>query len=195
MIIVVSYTPSYKQDFKQLLQPSLEKFEIKYDAVEIPNKGNWSYNTYYTPELLLQMLSKHNEPVCKLNVDTIIRKFPQGLYDMAEKKDFDIAITYKPLDDIEHPECSTVMAQNTEKAKWFCERWKKECDKNIAEGITSVKSDQDVLWEIMGEMLNKVKVIKIPIAYGQSYHFNKSEIGEPIIEEFRTSWNHDRNRV
>ena len=195
MIIVAYYTPDYKVDYDKYLRPSWDKVDIKREIIEVPDRGNWSLNTFYTPSIIRKMLDKYPEDaIVKVGVDAHIYERPQLLFDIEKDNDCDVAITYRSQDPITHPECSTVLVMNNAKGRMFCDMWDKACEEK-AKNLTMVISDMEVLWTVMDVLMAHVKFRKIPISYGQSWHFNKKELGIPIIEEFRSSWNHDRNRI
>jgi hypothetical protein len=194
MIIVAYYTPNYKAVYEKYLKQSLDKVFVKHEVVEVLDKGNWSFNTYYTPSILLDALEKHKEMAIKVGVDCFIHEYPK-YFEELEKTDFDIAATFTPFDTPDHADISVVIANNTAKAKWFLGQWDRACQDKIKQGIKSVCCDEDVLAEISKQLFPQIKLVKLPYTYGQSWHFDKKEMGFPIIEDFRSSWEHERNKI
>jgi hypothetical protein len=195
MIFVAYYTPDYIGDLNKYFIPSAKLLNINYKAIEVPDRGNWSFNTYYTPEILLQELDKNpGETIIKVGADAVFKEYPEEL-EKIDKEVFDIAVNYIPQDSVYHPDCSVVMAHNNDNARFFLKEWDKACKDKLHSVLSSVWSDEDVLDSIIMPLYEKVKIKRLHHKYGQSYHFNKGEFGNPIIEEQRTSWNHNRNRV
>ena len=194
MIFVVYYTPSYREDLEKYFLPSVKNLNLEYETVPVKDMGNWSYNTYYTPSVMLDMLDKHKKMVVKVGADSYFHEFPK-YFDELRNQEFDIAITFIPSDPPDHADCSVVVANNTGAARDFLNRWNDRCREKIQQGIKEVFSDEDVLDEIKGNVYPLVKLVKLNHHYGQSWHFDRQKMGSPIIEDFRTSWNHDRNKV
>jgi len=195
MIITAYYTPDYKIDYSLYLKSSLEKIDgLKYDVIEVPDRGNWSLNTFYTPSVIKKMLEKYpRDAVVKVGVDAYLHEYPR-LFDKIEKtQETDVAITYRPQDPIIRPDCATVLVMNNDNGRYFCNEWDKAC-KEKEKNLTMVFCDMEVLWTIMDKILKKIRITRLPYSYGQSWHFDKKQ-SFPIIEEFRTSWHHNRNKI
>lgn len=168
MKVVSFYTKNtpYEQVANEFLLPTVKKFNLDYYVEAIEDLGSWDANTSYKSVFLLECLNKFKEPICFLDADAEIIKYPELLYNLP--KDFDFA--YHLLnwnghwrnnwDDTSnmHLLSGTLAIGYTDKARAVLNRFKKECPESVG------KWEQRVLQDII-ESTKELKVTLLPAEY------------------------------
>lgn len=95
MIFIAYFTSgNYKQVAESHLIPSLKWWNLKSDIQEVPEFESWQVATGYKSKFILEMLKKHKEPVCYIDVDAYILRYPKLLFNIPEEYD----LAYHKLD-------------------------------------------------------------------------------------------------
>jgi len=93
-MIFVSYftcnTP-YEKVMRTHLEPSLQRWGLRYDIKGIENLGSWQENTHYKAKFIKEMLLKHKQSVVFLDADATIEQNPILFTKLA---DCDIALHF-----------------------------------------------------------------------------------------------------
>lgn len=85
----------YEELFKSHLEPSLQKYELDYEGIPMPNYHRWNSNVAQKPYAILQALKKYKEPIVVIDVDAKITEEP-SLFERIKTAEFDLA--YHSLD-------------------------------------------------------------------------------------------------
>ena len=85
----------YEEIFKTHLEPTLQKYNLDYEAIPMPNYGRWNHNVAQKPLAILNALKKYKEPIVVLDVDCKITEEPI-LFERIKTDQFDLA--YHSLD-------------------------------------------------------------------------------------------------
>jgi len=163
MIYISYYTKNtpYEQVIKDYLEPSLKKWNLKYDIQGIESTGNWLSNVTLKPKFILDMLNKHKEDVIFLDADATIEQLPKLFKEIP--KEYDIAVHY--LDwktwygkgNKKELLSGTVLLRNNEKVKSLCKEWY-----NIAK--LGTRWEQTVLADILKNRPD-INIYKLPLSY------------------------------
>lgn len=165
MIFISFYTKgSYKEVANSHLIPTLEQWNLKYIVKEIDNLGNWSKNTGYKSQFILEMLEELKEDICWIDVDAKIFKYPELLFNIPQ--DYDLA--YHNMDrflqwGITGPHryelaSGTIMFRYNEKNIKLLKLWRK----NVLENINT--QEQLILQRIMTSP-HDYKVFNLSVEY------------------------------
>lgn len=88
--IIISYftknTP-YETVIKETLLPSLHKFNLEHHIGEYEDRGSWVANTAIKGEFILECLTKFKRPICFLDSDAYINKYPDLFFKLSENID------------------------------------------------------------------------------------------------------------
>ncbi len=168
MIFISYYTKGdYEQVYKTRLLPSLKLGNLKYDIVEIEDRGSWDANTEYKAEFCKKMLLKHKEPVVFLDVDAVIEKYPTGLFSSNLYFNYDIALHYldwyllwRKVEGNPQREAlsGTLYLNYNKKVFQFLEDW-------IGENKVSSALEQKNMQNVIEKWKDKLKIYKLPPEY------------------------------
>ena len=86
MKIISYYTKNtpYEQVANDFIIPSVKKFNLDNEIKPISTLGSWSANTGYKCSFIKEMLLKYKTPVCFLDCDAQIVKYPSLLYNIPK---------------------------------------------------------------------------------------------------------------
>lgn len=175
-IVVGYYTEntSYAEESKNLVA-SLEKLQLPYDIVAVPNQGSWQANTQYKPYFLKQMLIKHfPKDLLYLDVDAVVHKHPVYF----DHVNFDIGVHYMRSIELIS---STVYLRNNSCVSVLVDRWLHGCLKNPEIW------DQKVLQAVINQSRDlPLKVGNLPPEYCKIFDI-MAVIKDPVIEQFQAS--------
>lgn len=199
-MIIISYatlnTP-YTEVIKKRLIPSLEQWNLKHDIAYPKDKGSWAANTALKCQIIKDMLLKHKEPVCFIDSDATIEKYPELLFNLPEV--YDIAFHYlnwyghwrNQWENTAKMELlsGTMVWNYNEKVLSLLDDWIKEVNKDI--GVW----EQQVLNDIVKERDDLV-IYVLPAEYccvvKQDYSIPKY-ISDPIIVHWQASRQYRKN--
>lgn len=175
-IIVGYYTEntSYAEESKNLTA-SLDKLQLPYDVMGVPNQGTWQANTQYKAYFIQQMLSKHfPKNLLYLDVDAVVHKHPV-LFDTLLA---DIGVHYLRSTELIS---STIYLRNNAAVAQLVDRWLTVCLKNPEVW------DQKVLQSVINQSKDlKLKLVNLPPEYCKIFD-TMAVIKDPVIEQFQAS--------
>ena len=197
MIVIAYYTSgNYKKVAESHLIPSLKWWKLKYDIQEVPEFANWQEATGYKSKFILEMLKKHKEPVCYIDVDAYVLRYPELLFNIPEEYD----LAYHNLDrflqwNITSPHryelvSGTLFLRYNEKVIQLLELWQANVQKEI------FTMEQLVLQRIMTKP-HDYKVFPLPAEYCTILiHDNTipKYVKEPVILHCQASRKFKRGR-
>jgi len=80
-VFVSFFTPNGKYpELAEKLKASLDKFELNWDVMELPQFPSWQEAVAYKPRFILGMLEFHKRPVVWMDIDTEVWQFPEMLF-------------------------------------------------------------------------------------------------------------------
>lgn len=175
-MIVVSYYTSDYQQYAELLEPDLRRFHIKYNLVEIEDKGGWGQNTNFKPVFLKRQLLTYREPVLWIDADARVRK-PLSFFDSL---DCDLAChVYRNREVL----TGTLYLAYNSKVFSLLEDWIIKIHEQPE--IWEQKNLQRALKDSSG-----LKLINLPPEYCKIFDLMQ---GEAVIEHFQKSRIHNPN--
>lgn len=84
MMFVSYFTPDYEKIMDNYLLPSLIRWSLPYYTEKIEDKKSWTENTKFKPVFIKQCLEKFNTPICWIDADAIVNKFPSLFWVIPE---------------------------------------------------------------------------------------------------------------
>ena len=89
MIICSYYTKNtpYESVANEFIIPTVKKFNLPHEIISINDLGDWNKNTGYKATFCKETLLKYKEPICFLDSDAEIVKYPQVLFDIPNTFD------------------------------------------------------------------------------------------------------------
>jgi len=162
--IITYYTKNsiYEEQFFEVFEPSMKRFDLPYEAYAVEDKGSWIKNVSIKPAIIFTALEKYNRRIVFLDVDAEVVDFP-SLFFKAGK--FDIGFHYldwylywrgKPGNKKELLS-GTLLFDPTEKAFEILRKWKNLCTKED-------NWDQRYLQQVI-ESMHDLSILEIPIEY------------------------------
>jgi|SRR3989304_8140294 len=197
MIFVSYYTSGiYETVMRQYLLPSLQKWHLNHEVMEVNNLGTWQLNTSFKASFLLQMLLKHKQDICFIDADATIEQYPTLLYEIPN--DYEIAVHYLLWDKYWHNKdnnkhvellSGTMVLKYNEATLELLDSWISALDRNV-----NIK-EQKVLQTLL-ENLPNYKVYNLPVEYCAIKKPDgsiPSYIKEPIILHHQVSRKYRKN--
>lgn len=186
--IIVSYytinTPYEAEAIK--LKNSLNKLNVPYDIVGVPNLGNWQANTRFKAKFMQDMLIKHKgKSVVWVDSDAIVHSYP-SLFDSYT---CDVAVRWQDFRWRKN-EClsGTIYLANNANTMELCKRWERN---NITEGAGAKTFEQWNLGKAIEDMRNenKIKDENLPPEYTMIFDSMRAMYPNinPVIEHFQAS--------
>jgi hypothetical protein len=153
----------YQNEIANVLIPSLEKINLKYNIEVLENKGSWLRNVAQKPLSILRTMEKFpSYNIIALDADSEVVQFPKLFNEIP--LEYDIAYFtldwdswYKNNTHKKEAISSTIFFRNNEKVRNFVKEW-------------YVKAEISMEWEqkIMDDMIKErenIKVFPLPIEY------------------------------
>ena len=201
--VIAFYTANspYKEVLEKYLMPSIMKFELPYEIVELPNFHNWHKNVAQKPLFIKDMLEKDTKNVVVLDADATIERYPR-LFDELEDKlitwekgpgyvKYDIAVHYldwatwynRPGITTKELLTGTMWLRNCDRVKDICQKW---YDNAVSVGDW----EQAALARVLKK--EKANIYELPLEYiyidtlpdGKQPHV---KIEDPVIRHHQVS--------
>jgi hypothetical protein len=187
-LVIVAYftlnTP-YEQEAKKLCA-SLSKLNLKYDAVGVPNLGNWQANTRFKAQFMLDMLDKHvGKNLLYVDSDAIVHSKPV----LFENYECDVAVRWQDFRWRQN-EClsGTIFMANNDKTRELCKIW---LNTNDSEGPNAKTFEQWNLGSAIQQMKKTHGLIDKNLPPEYTFIFDSMRKmypnAKPVIEHFQAS--------
>ena len=187
-IVVSYYTPNYKEIAEQYLIPSVKKFNLPYNIIEVKDMGNWKNNTNFKPSFLKEQLKTTKKDLVFIDCDATINSYPELFNNIPEE--FDIGVhTLDPLllfghNKIKpHIASGTLYIKNSERIFSLIDKW--------ISFLPHVRWEQMALEKALNSM-PEIKIYNLPREY--CYIVNKpngtlphTPLDNPVINHFQKS--------
>ena len=192
MLIVSFYTKdnSYQKVINRYLLPTLKKWDLEYYIEPIESLGNWSRNTSFKAEFILQMLEKWKQDIIWIDADATIEQYPKLLYNIPIEKDIavfylDLYLHWRNISNQKKRELisATMMFRYNPKVIKFVKEWISRCKANPN------MWEQKVLQNLL-EKDNTLNIYKLPQEYCSIVLYNDKVpkyIKNPIIIQHQVS--------
>ena len=128
--VISYYTPKYRLTVEPLLQ-SLIQYEMPYEVTEVPDKGNWTENTYYKPYYIREQLDRHDCDLIWLDADAELVAYPE-YFDIIKE---DLGIYVRRRSQLYGEVVSSVIyLKNCKEVKELVDWWIKSEEKDTMRG-------------------------------------------------------------
>jgi glycosyltransferase involved in cell wall biosynthesis len=187
VVFVAYYTINtpYEQEAAKLIK-SLEKLNIRYDVVGVPNLGNWQANTRFKAKFMLDMLDKHiGSKLVYVDSDAIVHKRPE----LFSNYNCDVAVRWQDFRWRKN-EClsGTIYMDNNQRTRELCRRW---LQINDSEGPNAKTFEQWNLGTVIKEMEGQGKLTTKNLPPEYTFIFDSMRQiypnTVPVIEHFQAS--------
>ena len=175
-MVVGHCTPLYRPN-ATAWEENLKQMGIEYDLFEVEDRGDWTRNTKYKPEIILQALDKYSDMnIVYLDVDARVYKFPELFNSITH----DIGMHWLRKRGQKEFLSGTMFVQNNQTNRDLMNEW-------IAEAAADKKRpDQQVLQRIIERKENSIDVVGLPDAYCKIFDRQKS-CTDPVIVHYQIS--------